>query len=226
MAKAGEHDQLRAGDIGVEVVGHEPGGADVVLAVEEERGDVDVGEGGAEVGLGEGPDHGLAGTEADVVHDAGELLGGLGRHDVGEQAGEGPGHERLLQGEERRQPGLDLLGRQRPRPSGVGPDQHQGPGDRRVAVGEGDGQASAEGVADHVGPVEVEGRDEPGQAVGVVGQAEESGGSSDRPQPGASQATTVNSSARSAIARRHTRPSDTPPWRRTTGGPSPAPAIR
>ncbi|KRT64315.1 MAG: hypothetical protein XU10_C0003G0072 [Chloroflexi bacterium CSP1-4] len=43
----------------------------------------------------------------------------------------------------------------------------------------------------------------------------------DRPEPGASHATTVNSSDRASIWRRHSRLSPTNPCRRTRGGPSP-----
>ncbi len=41
-----------------------------------------------------------------------------------------------------------------------------------MAMGELDGQSSTERVADDVGSLQAQGLDEPGQAVGVVGQAE------------------------------------------------------
>src|SRR5207249_8167121 len=49
-----------------------------------------------------------------------------------------------------------------------------------------------------------------------------SGGSVDWPAPGASQATTLNRSERSANSRSQTRESQRNPWRSTNAGPAPA----
>ena len=49
-----------------------------------------------------------------------------------------------------------------------------------------------------------------------------SGGSEEAPAPGASQATTLNSSERSSSCRRQQRESQRKPWRSTSGAPSPA----
>src|SRR5687768_14549296 len=49
----------------------------------------------------------------------------------------------------------------------------------------------------------------------------DSGGSDEFPHPGASQATTVNSSESPSSCRPHSRWSTRPPWMRTSGGPTP-----
>jgi Ca2+-binding RTX toxin-like protein len=101
---------------------------------------------------------------------------------------------------------------------GIGNDTLRGDAGNDRLFGDG---ASAPKPSTRSCRLELEGVDQCREAVRVVRHAEVSGRSDERPAPGSSQATSVNSSARAASCGRHTRLSSRAPCTKTSGGPSP-----
>ena len=159
----------------MEVLGHRQRGTHVLGAVDQQGGDVDPGEGVAEV-LGRGAGHGPEAGRVELEHAGPEGVDRLGRRGFAEDRRQERGHElgRRQIGQRHRlaQALLGDVGGQGPGPAGVGGRQDQCPRDRGVPAVEGQGEDAAERQPGHVRPAQAEPLHEPGQAVGVAGRAE------------------------------------------------------